>query len=342
LISIRISEPIVSVTRGPLTESLHNGHIAVVDDSGQILYQVGNPNYKTFARSTAKLLQAIPIIESGAADLFALSPYEIAVICASHNGESEHIAAVLSILAKLRLDPAHLQCGVHEPFHKETRIRMREQHQPPSSLHNNCSGKHAGMLVLAKFLESSLADYTSSDHPVQALMLETVSEMTGAPKEQIDLGIDGCGVPVFGLQIDQLAYAFARLGNQKGLTPVRAETCLRIIKSIISHPLYLAGRQRLDTRLIEATQGQVIGKMGAEGIYAVTIPASGIGITVKVEDGSQRAPYPAVIETLRQLALIDNKALSELASFHHPPVQNRRGEKVGSIEPVFKLAKFEP
>lgn len=331
------SETIVHVIRGSLIESIHRGHIAVVDHHGHLLYRVGNPDIVTFARSAAKLLQAIPVVESGAANFFRFTDEETTVICASHNGEPAHLKAVQSILAKTGLGPEYLQCGAHPPFDFASAGALIERREEPSSLHNNCSGKHSGMLALAKYMGAPTERYLSIDHPVQKRMLSAVSEMAGFPEERIELGTDGCGVPVFGLPLSRLAFAFARLGKNEGLPERRSKACTQILHSIQRKPFYLAGTNRFDTRLIEVTGGSVIGKMGAEGVFALTVPEQGWGIAVKVEDGAKRALYPAVTETLRQLHLLNDEETAALQPFHTPAHSNWQGQTVGRIEPAFLL-----
>jgi L-asparaginase II len=335
---MKSSEIVVRVSRGPITESIHHGHIAVVHTQGNRLYQLGNPKFLTYARSSAKLIQALPVIESGSAKHYALSSSEIALLCASHGGEEEHVSIAGSILAKLGLGAEHLQCGVHEPFHLPTTLRMRAQRIAPTSLHNNCSGKHSGMLTLATHMNASHEHYMQIDHPVQQLMLQVISEMSGLPASAIEIGVDGCGVPVFGMGIDRLALAFARLGSPDGLPEARVSACKQIIAAIRQHPFNLAGSDRFDTRLIESTQGRVIGKMGAEGVFALTVPESGIGMVVKIEDGNERALYPAVVEALKQLDLLNPSELEALSSFHSPTLRNWQGTEVGRIRPDFQLS----
>ncbi|MEC0247305.1 asparaginase, partial [Paenibacillus chitinolyticus] len=207
------SAVIARVIRGPITESIHRGHIAVVDHTGRLLHSLGDPHAVTFARSTAKLIQALPVLESGAASDFGFTDAEIALICASHNGEDQHVRAARSILAKAGAEADDLQCGSHYPFHKPTSRQMRQEGEAPTPLHNNCSGKHSGMLSLAAKLGVSAEHYMSPEHPVQRQMLQAVAEMAGLAPEEIPLGVDGCGVPVFGLAIDRLALAYARLGK---------------------------------------------------------------------------------------------------------------------------------
>lgn len=331
------SELIIQVIRGQLTECVHQGHLVVVNERGDILHSSGQPTYVTYARSTAKLIQAIPVIESGAADHFNFSEEELALFCASHNGEKEHTETVLRVLNKINLCDDHLQCGVHEPFHGPTAASMREHGVKPTTLHNNCSGKHSAMLALAVHLNLPIDNYLSIDHPVQQFMLQTVSEMSGVPADQLYIGIDGCGVPVFGMGLHQLATAYARLGNPAQLNHTRAEACRRIVQAITRHPYHLAGSERFDTTLIRATKGRIIGKMGAEGVYAITIPEEGLGIAIKIEDGAKRALHPAVAEALVQLKLLTVQEQTELESFRNPLIRNWQGTIVGSIQPTVLL-----
>ncbi|MDU0201484.1 asparaginase [Paenibacillus sp. MAH-36] len=331
------SNTIVRVYRGNITESIHRVHLAVVNTKGSLLHGAGDPQLLTFARSTAKLIQALPVIESGAADHFGLGEAEIALCCASHNGEAEHVSAAQGILGKLGFHHEHLQCGAHEPYHAPTAQAMRERGEAPTTLHNNCSGKHSGMLALCAHLGASPDTYMSLQHPVQQLMLEAVCAMSGIPKSQMELGVDGCGVPVFGMPIHQLALAFARLGSPEALPEVRANACQRIVAAVRKYPQLLAGSDRFDTQLIEVTQGRIIGKMGAEGIFALTVPDKGLGFVLKIEDGNQRALYPAVVEALKQLDLLSSSEVSKLAAFHTPTVHNWQGTEVGIIRPDFQL-----
>lgn len=331
------SDNIVRVYRGNITESIHRFHLAVVNAGGALLHGAGNPGLLTFARSTAKLIQSLPVIESGAADHFGLSDAEIALCCASHNGEDQHVSTAQGILGKLGYHHMHLQCGAHEPYHAPTAQAMRERGEAPTALHNNCSGKHSGMLALSAHLGASPDTYMSIQHPVQQLMLDAVCAMTGVPKPQMQLGIDGCGVPVFGMPIDRLALAFARLGSPDELPQAHANACQRIVAAVRKYPQFLAGSDRFDTRLIEVTGGRIIGKMGAEGIFALTIPEQGLGFVLKIEDGNIRALYPAVIEALKQLNLLSESEVNDLASFHTPAVHNWQGTEVGIIRPYFQL-----
>ncbi|MCM3267519.1 asparaginase [Paenibacillus elgii] len=331
------NELLVEISRGSMTESVHRGHIAVVDHERKLLAYAGNPEFYTFTRSTAKLLQVIPLLEAGGSERFGLTPSETALLCASHGGEPEHAATALEILRKLGLDESALACGPQEPMYKPAADALRQERREAGQLHNNCSGKHAGMLALAKLMNVPIQQYIAPGHPVQQKMLRTVAEMCGVSPESITLGTDGCGVPVFAVPLASLAFAYARLGRPDGLSSERAKACRTIIEAIRQAPFYVAGSDRFDTRLAELTQGRIVGKMGAEGLYAATMPEQGIGIAVKIEDGAGRAIYPAAAETLLQLGLLNAEEAAQLAGFHQPAVNNRRGDQVGIVRPVFRL-----
>lgn len=334
------SEILLHVTRGSLVESLHRGHLAVADASGGIKSAAGDPEAFIFARSSMKPIQALPVLESGAADAYGFTEEEIAILAASHNGEEFHTATVASMLGKLGLAANCLLCGPHAPYHGASAAKLAQSGLSPSELHNNCSGKHAGMLALSLRLGADIGTYMDREHPVQKRMLETVSKLSGYPAERIALGTDGCGVPVFGLPLNRLAAAYAQLGvlsrarDDSGLSAAAR----RIVAAIRAYPAQLAGTGRYDTRLIQVTQGRVIGKMGAEGVFAVSVPEAGLGLALKIEDGAQRALYPVVTEALLQLGWLTGEEGRLLAEFHRPVVRNWKGTEVGEILPVFKLS----
>ncbi|MFK7695274.1 asparaginase [Paenibacillus sp. HJGM_3] len=333
-------DTLVRVTRGSLTESRHAGHLAVVDTHGRLVAALGNPELMTFARSSAKPLQAIPVVESGAARAFGLVPEELALMCASHNGEPAHIEAIERFLKKLGLGEAHLNCGPHYPYYEPAADRMKRLGDAPRTVHNNCSGKHSGMLALALRLGVTVQGYMAPEHPVQRRMLDAVSALSGVPADRIALGTDGCGVPVFGLPLASLARAFAVFGRPDGLVPeTRAEACRTLAAAIRQAPFYLAGTGRFDTHLVEATGGRLVGKMGAEGVFAVTAPELGVALAVKIADGAQRALYPTVVEALRQLDWLTAAELERLREFHKPAVRNWAGDIVGAITPEFELLR---
>lgn len=331
------SSIVVQVHRGPLIESLHRGHIVVVDQFARTLASFGDPNTFIFVRSCAKPLQAISVIESGAISTFKFGAELVSLMCSSHNGEFSHVVAAATMLQKLGLSKNSLSCPAQQPLYRPEADRLSALGIPVTQLHHNCSGKHAGMLALALQLGATTECYTSSEHPVQRAMVDTVLEMTGMHSNELVLGIDGCGVPVFGMPLAQLAYAFATLGKPERLSSSLSDACNQVIAAIRQHPHYLAGTDRFDTTLIRVTNGRIIGKMGAEGVFAITVPDYGLGIAIKIEDGSERALYPAVTETLAQIGLLSEDELLQLDSFRKPPIVSGQGEIVGRMEAVCKL-----
>ncbi len=338
-------ETLVEVTRGPLVESRHLGALAIVTATGELLYSCGDPGLTTYLRSSAKPMQSVALVESGAADAFGLSDRELAVISSSHNGEDMHTICVAGILQKLGLGPQHLACGLHAPLHQPTAQRLLAAGQPFTVLHNNCSGKHAGMLALARHLGVSTEGYFRPEHPVQQRILSTVSALAGMAPSDIVVGVDGCGVPVFGMPLRNAAWAFARLADPRYLPPGWAAAARRVVKAMQAHPEMVGGSQRWDTDLIRQTAPRVFAKGGAEGYYALgVLPQAGgrqdgVGMSLKIVDGDQlgRARPVAVVEALRQLGVLTEEDLAALAKWRTSEARNHRGEAVGQVRPAFSL-----
>ncbi|MDP3487998.1 MAG: asparaginase [Bacillota bacterium] len=333
-----MSEALVHITRNSLIESIHRGDLAVVDSDGNLVYSVGSPKNKVaFIRSSSKPIQAIPIIECGAADHYSLSEEELAIFCASHNGEERHLNTVRSVLKKIGLDESALQCGTHWSSHKPTADAMARQGLTPSQINCNCSGKHSGMLTLSQFMGWSISNYTEITHPVQQAMLKSMALFAGLEAEDICIGTDGCGVPVFGVSVYHMARAFAKLANPIGLPLPIAHAAKRITSAMMNHPFLVAGSNRLCTTLMSAGKGNVFGKSGADGVYCVGLPQLGLGLAVKIEDGNGRANGPVMIEALRQLGALDPEQLHALAHMHSPKNYNHRKDLVGESKAVFTL-----
>ncbi|MCL6444576.1 MAG: asparaginase [Alicyclobacillus sp.] len=332
-----VSERLVEVVRGGLVESWHNGDLAVVDTQGNVVWSVGDPDRIMYARSSAKPLQALPLVESGAADAFKMTSEELALACASHNGEAEHVDRIRAFLKRIGVDESHLHCGVHAPHHTDTWEAMLRRGEQAVALHNNCSGKHAGMLAMAKYLGADLDGYLSPDHPVQQEILRVVSEVCEVTRDHIHLGIDGCGVPVFALPLRKFAMAYARFANPDGQPQRRAEAMNRIARAMMAHPHLVAGTERFCTALMTVGNGRLLGKAGAEGVYCVGLLGTGHGICAKVDDGNSRGVYPAIVEALSQIGVLTTSEREALTSFHNPILKNHQGMVVGEIRPVFKL-----
>jgi L-asparaginase II len=342
---VQVAEPLVQVTRGAITESRHRGHVVAVDGDGKIVAYLGAPETVTYLRSSAKPLQAIPLIASGAADRFAFTEKEIALACASHSGEPIHTETVASMLRKIGLGSDTLKCGTHEPFSAEVTRQLHERGEQPSVLQNNCSGKHAGMLALARYLGAPTETYDQPNNSVQLAILRAVSQFSAVPIEEIAVGIDGCGVPVFGVSVRAMALMYARLvAPPTDFDNGTRQACRRVVSAMTAFPELIGGTtDRLDTELMRAAKGRLISKVGAEGVYTVgVLPCSewprGLGLALKIEDGENlRARPTVVIESLRQLGVLKDESLQALAPYSFFPVLNRRGDLVGEVRASFAL-----
>lgn len=330
-----MSEILVEVRRGPMVESVHRGDIAVVDRDGRTVASVGDPHKVTFWRSSAKPVQVLSLIESGGAERFGFTSPEIAVMCASHSGEEFHLAAVRSILAKIGLTEAALACGSHLPLHEESAHRMLAAGRKAGEVHCNCSGKHSGMLALAVLMGVDVNGYWRPEHPVQQRILETIADLAETEPGAIPLGVDGCGVPVHGLSLSQMALAYARLSTGAGMSPARQAAARRVVSAMQSNPEMIAGTGRLCTAILSAGQAYLVAKGGAEAVYCVGHVDKGYGIAVKIEDGNSRATGPSILEALRQMGDLPESPV--LTPFIRPIVKNHRGEHVGELVPAFRL-----
>jgi L-asparaginase II len=336
---------LVEVTRGPIVESYHHGVIAVCDVEGNLIAWAGDPSTVVYYRSSSKPLQVVPLVESGAADHFGLTDAEIAITCGSHGGEDIHVEVVLSMLEKIGLGPEALACGIHMPYDKDTALALQESGEPATVLHNNCSGKHAGMLALARFHDWPIGGYETASHPVQQVIRQVVAEFASVEPDRVAVGVDGCGVCTFGISIGQMAMSFARLAQPDYWPEPRRTATQRIIGAMVRHPEMVAARkQRLDTDLMRAAGDTLIGKVGAEGVYCAAQlsrdDTPGVGFALKLLDGDMtgRARNPAVIEGLRQAGMLDEEMLGKLEMYWVEEVRNRPGDVVGIVRPAFTLS----
>jgi L-asparaginase II len=342
---IPIAEPLVEVRRGAITESRHRGHIVAIEPDGNVIASLGSPHNVTFLRSSAKPLQALPLLTSGAAERFGFTDEEVALACASHNGEPIHTQLAASMLEKIGLPPDALKCGIHEPYSPEAAGVLRARDELPNVLHNNCSGKHAGMLAVALHLNAPIENYESPENPVQLAIARAVSQLTDLPVEDIAVGIDGCTAPIFGVSVRAMALAYARLiSPPQSFDQATREACKRIVRVMTAYPQLIGGTsERLDTEVMRAAPGRVVSKVGAEGVYTAGVLPSerwpnGLGLAIKIEDGDDKRARPTVvIESLRQLGVLFDKSLDAVARYAFFPVQNRRGDVTGEIRPGFDL-----
>jgi len=325
----------VEVVRGGVVESRHRVAVAVSDASGRLVARAGDVRGLTFYRSSAKPMQALPLVEEGIADRFGLDARELALCCASHEGTSEHVEVARSILAKAGVDEALLRCGPHAPFSARAARALAAAQHPPERVHNNCSGKHAGMLALAVGMGWDPGDYHLADHPVQRRMLAEVARWSQVPDDRIATAVDGCGVPCFAVGLEAMAASFARFGAAaRG-----GAGAARVVGAMTAHPFMVGGEGRTCTDVMTATGGRTFVKLGAEGVYGGGIPAEGLGFAIKVEDGGRRAVEVALVQTLSELGAIEPSELQELAGHLCPEVHNTRGERVGEIRPAFGLER---
>jgi L-asparaginase II len=322
------TEAVVDVWRGPMVESRHALSVAVVDGSGDLLASAGHISESVFARSAVKPLQALPLVEEDVLAGFGLGEPALALACASHSGEPRHVEIARAMLQAIGLDESALACGPQWPFHEASTRALRDSGHEPGRIHNNCSGKHAGMLALAVANGWATNGYHEISHPVQQRMLGEMARWAGTPVKEIAVAVDGCGVATFALPLARLGGAFARLA-----TAARSgdRGPARVLDAMARHPELVAGTGRLCTQLMQATGGRIIAKVGAEGVYCAAVMDEGVGVALKVKDGAKRAAEPALLEVLRVLGLLSSSESKELERYARPIVRNTRGEAVGEL-----------
>ncbi|MEO8132521.1 MAG: asparaginase [Betaproteobacteria bacterium] len=329
--------PLAVLTRGGITESVHYGSVAVADLQGNLLHRAGAPDAVTFTRSSLKPFQAMPVLASGAAAAFGFGEDELALMCASHSGEARHVDVVSGMLARIGCTADHLQCGVHAPYF----YQALEQTPPPgatfSTLQHNCSGKHSGMLSFCRHCGEPVDNYLDPLHPLQRAIRHSVSHFTGIAESAMTMGIDGCSAPNYALPLSGLARAFARLAAP-GDDDHYGDAPQRLFAAMAAHPELVSGERRSDQLLMQTGQGDWATKVGAEGVQGIAVRSRGIGIAIKIADGSTRALYSVMVSVLQQLGLLPDPAATPLAAYFEPPQRNLRGLETGNIQPVFELA----
>ncbi|MBT4891298.1 MAG: asparaginase [Rhodospirillales bacterium] len=328
---MKLSETLlVDVIRGNLVESVHQCDCVVVNAAGETIMAWGEPDREMYARSSIKPVQALPLVESGAADHYNFSPAEVALSCASHNSEAVHVKAVKDVLGRIGLGETDLECGPHRPYDEASSDDMIREGVEPCRLHNNCSGKHMGFLTTTAHLGEDPKGYIKAEHGVQKRILEAMSETSDCDLSATARGTDGCGIPVVGMSLSGLARSMARMADPSGLGAVREVAAKRIVASMIAEPHMVAGRNRMDTLAMQA-MGNVAFKAGAEGVMIAIVPERGLGIAVKARDGNSRACEVAALWIINKLDLISNSAAREIANLMEPDVKNRNDLIVGKI-----------
>lgn len=322
-------EPGIAVLRDGRLESFHRVRAAVVRADGGLVGWVGDPGAPVFARSVVKPVQALPLLEDGVVNALGLRAEHVALACASHGGEPAHVTGVREMLALVGAQEEELACGPQEPLSRQAARELLRAGGEPGRLHNNCSGKHAGMLALADHHGWARQGYHRDGHPVQERMERTIALWSRVPVGEIPTATDGCGVRTFGLPLGAVAEAFARLGKAAREGGPAGE----VVDAMRAHPFLVGGSGRLCTRVMEVTDGEVVVKVGAEGLYGAWLEGPGVGVAVKVEDGARRAADPALLGVLRWMG-VEPRGLE---AFAYPVVRNSRGEAVGRLEPAFGL-----
>ena len=323
--------PYVYVTRGTLAESVHAIVACAVNASGTVALEYGDIDAPIYLRSAAKPFIAAAVLASRANERFGFDEREIAVMAASHNGEPEHVAAVSSILEKIGLDEGALKCGAHAPAYDPAAAALAASGAKPSALHNNCSGKHAGILALCRARGYDRATYLALEHPAQQEILALCGRLLGEDPTRMPLGVDGCGIPVFATSMRRAARAFARFATLDEVDDADAIALELVRYAIAAEPFYIGGTGRFDSALPQATRGRIIGKAGAEGVHADALLDQGLGLALKIVDGARRAVPPATMALLGELGALEPSARASLDGFAASDVTNIAGAVVGAI-----------
>ncbi len=320
--------------RGDLVESVHRVAACAVDAADRTVYAAGDVDVPVYLRSAAKPFIAAAVIEAGARDAFGLDEREIAVMAASHFGEPMHVRAVGSILEKIGMDESALQCGVHLPYGEAAASELLRSGQRPTALHNNCSGKHAGILALCKIIGADPGTYLEARNPAQRRILEFCARLSDDDPAVWPIAVDGCGIPVYATSLRRAARSFARFASLHGVGDRDAEA-LRIVRdAMVAHPEYVAGTNQFDTELMLAGRGTIAAKAGAEGVHAVAAIAREYGYVSKVIDGGSRARGPSTLAVLQRIGVLDERQIAQLERFAHPAVYNRAGDVVGEVRAI--------
>ena len=329
-----MSNPIlVEVLRGGLVESRHRGAVAVADAAGRLVLSIGDVERPVYPRSAIKALQALPLIESGAADRFGLGTEELALACASHGGEPGHVATAERMLARAGLDVSALECGAHWPIHQPSAQALARSGGQAGAVHNNCSGKHSGFLCTACAMGVATAGYVKPEHPVQREVRSVLENLTGAALTPDVCAIDGCSVPTWAMPLAALARGFARFVTGQGLAPERAKAAARLRAACAENPWHVAGTGRFCSEVMQALGARAFVKTGAEGVYCAALPEQGLGIAIKCDDGAGRAAEVATAAVLSRF-LTSGEDRAALARFVRPRLRNWNGITVGELRPV--------
>lgn len=323
------------VLRGGRVESQHRGAWVLVDSSGAVLESYGRFEHPVFARSSIKSLQALPLLESGAAERFGFEDDELALAMASHSGEARHVERVERMLRRIGLRAADLQCGAEPPWDGEARRELIRAGVEANAMHHNCSGKHSGFLALSLHLDVDPRRYLDPESPGQVLVREAVNDMTGAAEGQLTTAVDGCSAPTFRLPLDRLATGLARVANPEGLPSARRSACERMGRAVAAWPELIAGsRKRICTDLARASGGRLFPKLGGEAVYGIGVRGLDRGLALKVDDGNHRGFHALIVELCTRFGLLDESEAAGLARWRERSIKNSAGLEVGTVEVV--------
>lgn len=327
-----MSNPVlVEVFRGNRVESRHCGSVVVVDGRGDVVFAVGDIDNPTFPRSACKAMQALPLVESGAADAYGFGNKELALAASSHSGEPEHVALAASMLKAAGRAVDDLECGAHWSFEQKVLINQVRPLAVPTALHNNCSGKHAGFICAICHSGDDPKGYVGYDHPLQAEIRDTMHDLTGSLLDRDNCGIDGCSIPTYAVPLKALAHGFAKMLTGQGIGAERAKASRRIIEACMAEPFYVAGTDRACTRLMQAAPGRIFAKTGAEGVFCALLPELGYSIALKCDDGASRAAESTVAGTLARFFGKDAEIRDRLLAIANHTMRNWNGLEVGKV-----------
>jgi L-asparaginase II len=335
---------LVEAMRGGTRESAHRGAIAVLDADGAMVAAIGDIERPIFPRSAVKVLQALPLVDSGAAEQLGLDDEELAIACASHNGEPAHTAVVARMLGKAGLDASALECGTHWPYLDVVSRAIAAEGRTPTALNNNCSGKHAGFLCVACRLGPGIdlrqfaRGYVGPAHPVMRAVTAAMQASTGFDLEHAPRGTDGCSIPTFAIPLRHLALAFARVGTGTGLAPGHAQAARRLREAVARQPFMVAGSGRFDTKVMQRLGARVFSKVGAEGVFCAAFPERGLGVAIKVDDGNNaRAAEVAMAATIEAFVALDDADATFMRGLSDVTLRNWNGIEVGALRATAEM-----
>ena len=308
------------------------------DADGELLLEIGDVSRAVFPRSAIKAMQALPLVESGAADGLGFGDRELALACASHKGEAAHVELAASMLSRTGVDKDALECGWHWPIDHDAMVALARSGRSPTALHNNCSGKHSGFLCTCRHIGLAHRGYVAFEHPYQATIREVMEDVTGAPHNADNSAVDGCSIPTYAIPIRNLALGFAKMATGERLSAERAKAAKRLFSACMAEPFFVSGSEAADLSLMKAAPGRIFVKTGAEGVYCAAVPELGLGIALKCDDGAGRAAEAMIAAVLAKLLKPDEALSARLHELARPAIPSRKGAPVGRISPTGALA----